>query len=89
MPTLSIFFGIVIRMYYDDHPPPHFHAIYGAHEAKIGIETLELIEGKLPRRALGLVLDWAELHRQELPRQLDEGSGARLAPPYRAAGVEV
>jgi hypothetical protein len=66
MPTLSIFFGIVIRMYYDDHPPPHFHAIYGAHEAKIGIETLELIEGKLPRRALGLVLDWAELHRQEL-----------------------
>ena len=53
MPTLSIFFGIVIRMYYDDHPPPHFHAIYGEHEAKIGIETLELIEGKLPRRALG------------------------------------
>ncbi len=66
MPTLSIFFGIVIRMYYDDHPPPHFHAIYGEHEAKIGIETLELIEGNLPRRALGLVLDWAELHRQEL-----------------------
>jgi hypothetical protein len=45
MPTLSIFFGIVIRMYYDDHPPPHFHAIYGEHEAKIGIETLELIDG--------------------------------------------
>ena len=66
MPTLSIFFGIVIRMYYDDHPPPHFHAIYGEHEAKIGIETLEVIEGKLPRRALGLVLDWAELHRGEL-----------------------
>ena len=57
MPTLSIFFGIVVRMYYDDHPPPHFHAIYGEHEAKIGIETLELIEGKR---------DWAELHRQEL-----------------------
>ncbi|HEX3995829.1 MAG TPA: DUF4160 domain-containing protein [Acetobacteraceae bacterium] len=74
MPTLSIFFGIVIRMYYDDHPPPHFHAVYGDHEAKIGIETLELIEGKLPRRALGLVLDWAELHRQELR---DIGSGVR------------
>ena len=58
MPTLSIFFGIVIRMYYDDHPPPHFHAIYGEHEAKIGIETMEIIEGKLPRRALGLILDW-------------------------------
>ena len=66
MPTLATFFGIVIRMYYDDHPPPHFHAVYGEHEAKIGIETLELIDGKLPRRALGLVLDWAELHRQEL-----------------------
>jgi hypothetical protein len=66
MPTLSIFFGIVIRMYYDDHPPPHFHAIYGDYEAKIAIETLDLIEGKLPRRALGLVLDWAELHQQEL-----------------------
>ncbi len=61
MPTLSIFFGIVIRMHYDDHPP-HFHAMYGEHEAKIGIETPELVEGKLPRRALGLVLDWAELH---------------------------
>ena len=65
MPTLCIFLGIVIRMYYDDHPPPHFHAIYGEHEAKIGIETLEIIEGKLPRRALGLV-HWAELHREEL-----------------------
>jgi hypothetical protein len=53
MPTLSISFGIIIRMYYDGHPPPHFHAIYGEHEAKIGIETLELIEGRLPRRALG------------------------------------
>ena len=50
MPTLSIFFGIVIRMYYDDHPPPHFHAIYGEHEAKIGIETLELVEGKPTHR---------------------------------------
>ena len=43
MPTLSVFFGIVIRMYFDDHPPPHFRAIYGEDEAKIAIETLELI----------------------------------------------
>jgi hypothetical protein len=40
-------------MYYDDHPPPHFYAIYGEHEAKIGIETLKLIDGKLPRRPSG------------------------------------
>jgi hypothetical protein len=66
MPTLSIFFGIVIRMYFDDHPPAHFHAIYGEHEVKIAIETLEVIEGALPRRALGLVLEWAEIHWQEL-----------------------
>ena len=66
MPTLSIFFGIVIRMYYDDHPPPHFHAISGEHEAKIAVDTLAVIEGTLPRRALKLVLDWAELHREEL-----------------------
>ena len=62
MPTISVFFGIVIRLYYDDHAPPHFHAIYGEFEAKISIDTLEVIAGKLPRRALELVLDWAELH---------------------------
>lgn len=50
MPTLSEFFGIVIRMYYDDHNPPHFHAYYGEYEALISIETLELLEGSLPRR---------------------------------------
>ena len=66
MPTISVFFGIVIRLYYDDHAPPHFHAIYGEFEAKISIDTLEVIAGKLPRRALELVLDWAELHKAEL-----------------------
>jgi Domain of unknown function (DUF4160) len=81
MPTLSIFFGIVIRMYYDDHPPPHFHAIYGEHEAKITIETLELFEGKLPRRALGLVLDWAELHQQELRDNWARGQEHHVLSP--------
>jgi hypothetical protein len=53
-------------MYYDDHPPPHFHAIYGEFEAHVSIDTLEVIQGRLPRRALELVLDWAELHATEL-----------------------
>ena len=53
-------------MYYDDHPPPHFHAIYGEFEAHVSIDTLEVIQGRLPRRALELVLDWAELHQPEL-----------------------
>ena len=66
MPTISRFFGIAIRMYYDDHGRPHFHAHYGNSSAKIDIETLEVIEGKLPRRALGLVIDWAAQYRNEL-----------------------
>ena len=68
MPTISEFFGILIRMYYDDHNPPHFHAYYGDHEAIILIETLEFIEGALPKRAKALVLDWAVDHRQDLLR---------------------
>ena len=59
MPTISAFYGIIIRMFFDEHAPPHFHAQYGEHKASINIQTLALIEGKLPRRALGLVLDWA------------------------------
>jgi hypothetical protein len=51
MPTLSIFYGIVIEMYWQDHPPPHLHALYAEHEALIDILTLETIQGGLPRRA--------------------------------------
>jgi hypothetical protein len=49
MATISEFFGILIRMYWDDHPPPHFHAIYGEHEAQYNITTLDIINGSLPR----------------------------------------
>jgi hypothetical protein len=66
MPTICQFFGIVIRMYFDDHSPPHFHAIYGEDEAILAIDTLQVIEGQLPRRALSLVLEWANGHRSEL-----------------------
>jgi len=61
-----MFFGIVIRMYYDDHPPPHFHAYYSGDVAVIAIETLEVLEGGLPRRAMALVVEWAQQHRDEL-----------------------
>lgn len=71
MPEISRFFGIVIKMYYNDHFPPHFHAEYGEFIAEIGIETLEIIRGKLPRRALTLVLEWASLHRDELKQNWD------------------
>lgn len=66
MPTVSRFYGIVISMYHNDHAPPHFHVKYAEHRAKVTISTLELGEGKLPRRALVLVLEWAALHRMEL-----------------------
>jgi hypothetical protein len=66
MPTISMFFGICIRMFYDDHTPPHFHAQYGEFKTKIAIDTLEILEGYLPNRALGLVLEWAVIHRNEL-----------------------
>jgi hypothetical protein len=66
LPTISQFFGILIRMFFDDHPPPHFHAVYNEHKAVIDIQRLEVMEGRLPRRALSLVLDWAELHQAEL-----------------------
>jgi len=66
MPTISTFYGIIIRMFFNEHAPPHFHAQYGEHKASINIQSLELMEGKLPKRALNLVLDWAELHQSEL-----------------------
>lgn len=66
MPTLSFFYGILVRMYWRGHNPPHFHALYGSDEVLISIQTLEILEGGLPRRALALVLEWAVLHRKEL-----------------------
>ena len=66
MPEICRFYGIVIRMFWADHPPPHFHAIYGEHEAVIEISTSELIEGSLPSRASGLISEWVALHRDEL-----------------------
>ena len=66
MSELSRFYGLIIRMYYDDHPPPHFHVQYGEYQAKITIDTLAVLTGYLPPRALGLVVEWGLLHREEL-----------------------
>ena len=66
MPTISTFYGLLIQMFFKDHAPPHFHVKYGEYKAIIDINKLLLIDGKLPRRALSLVLDWAELHQVEL-----------------------
>ncbi|MCB0265617.1 MAG: DUF4160 domain-containing protein [Calditrichaeota bacterium] len=66
MPEISRFYGIIIRMYFDDHAPPHFHAYYGEHEALIDLNTLAVLYGKLPARALGLTVEWANLNQAAL-----------------------
>src|SRR4051812_47810948 len=66
MPEISRFYGIVIQIYYGDHPPPHFHALYGGAVAKFAIETMQVIDGALPNRAAALVKEWASIHKQEL-----------------------
>lgn len=66
MPTISEFYGIRVRMYYGDHPPPHFHAIYAEHEAKVRISDGEVFAGGLPRRAEKLVKEWWELRVRAL-----------------------
>lgn len=65
MPEISRFLGIVIAMLYDDHRPPHFHAEYGEYRISVEIET-GVVEGRFPRRALKAVMEWHELHRDEL-----------------------
>lgn len=66
MPTISAFYGILIRMFFNDHAPPHFHARYGEFEATVDLNTLEVIEGQIPTRALSLVQEWAKIHKEEL-----------------------
>ena len=66
MPELSRFYGIIIRMFYRDHEPPHFHAVYGGDSAVVEISSLAILEGRLPARAIGLVIEWATLHQDEL-----------------------
>ena len=84
MPTISTFYGILIQMFFADHAPPHFHARYAEHEAVIAIGTLEVIEGGMPRRALALVLEWAQEHRGELAEDWDlcvqKQSPKKIAP---------
>lgn len=66
MPEISRFYGIVVYMFFNEHYPAHFHVKYAEHAAVIGIETLAILSGYLPPRALGLVMEWAALHQKEL-----------------------
>lgn len=66
MPRISAFYGILVYMYYNDHEPPHFHAIYGDYEVLININDFSVYAGNLPPRAFGLLMEWASLHKEEL-----------------------
>jgi len=84
MPEICRFYGIVIKMYFADHAPPHFHAEYAEDEVRIAIESLAVLSGTLPPRAMGLVAEWSVMHRRELlalwnRAELQEPLG-RIAP---------
>ncbi len=83
MPEVSRFFGIVIRMYFDDHEPPHFHAIYSGQEAQIGVEPIALLAGNLPSRATSMVLEWAAIHQRELLQNWERLRAGRQAEGIR------
>ncbi len=80
MPEISRFYGIVIQIYYADHPPAHFHAIYAGSKATVDIETFAFIDGELPPRARGLVIEWASLHQSQL-REAFRLAAAMENPP--------
>jgi hypothetical protein len=66
MPQISYFLGVIIRMFYRDHNPPHFHAVYADFEGIIDIQKNEIIGGELPPRVLGIVIEWSAIHKAEL-----------------------
>ena len=66
MPEVTRFYGIVVKFFFGDHPPPHFHAVYGEYNALFNIETVEMIEGDLPNRANKMVIEWATQYQNEL-----------------------
>ena len=68
MPEICRFYGIIIAMFYDDHNPPHFHARYAKDWVAIEINSLRVLDGRFPSRALGLVIEWASQHQEELLR---------------------
>ena len=80
MPEIARFYGIIIKLFFGDHPPPHFHAVYGEFVGLFNIETLEMFEGDLPSRAKKLVMEWAELNQNELRDMWDKQEFRKLSP---------
>lgn len=80
MPEIARFYGIVIKLFFGDHPPPHFHAIYGEYVGLFNIATLEMIEGDLPKRARQLVIEWARINQDSLEQMWESQEFHKLPP---------
>lgn len=80
MPEIARFYGIIIKLFFGDHPPAHFHAVYGEYVGLFNIDTLEMIEGDLPNRAKKLVVEWANMNKNEL-KQMWNSQEFRKLPP--------
>lgn len=78
MPEIARFYGIIIKLFFGDHPPPHFHAVYGEYNGLFDINTLEMFEGDLPERARKLVVEWASLYQAELLEMWEKQSFNKL-----------
>ena len=80
MPEIARFYGIIIKLFFGDHPPPHFHAVYGEYVAVFDIQNLAMIEGDLPNRARKLVIEWATIHQTELLKMWNNQEFHQLSP---------
>jgi len=80
MPEITRFYGIIIKLFFGDHPPAHFHAVYGEYVGLFNINTLEMIEGDLPNRAKKLVVEWANMNKNELKQMWDSQEFHKLPP---------
>jgi len=80
MPEIARFYGIVIKLFFGDHPPPHLHAVYGGNIGLFSIDTLEMIEGYLPNRAKKLVHEWASINKTELKHMWEQQEFRKLPP---------
>ena len=87
MPTISVFFGIIVQMYWRDHPPPHIHAFYQGFEALVAIDDGRVIGGRLPPKAASLVEEWVLHHRAALMDNWERGR--RREPFEKVPGADI
>jgi hypothetical protein len=86
VPIISVFLGLVVRVFHADHPPPHLHVQYGEHDAVVDIATGRTLAGHLPPRARALLVEWLRLRRRDIMRAWLDAQAMR--PPRRVRPLE-